>query len=178
MAALRHPETVAPDQCDVSEAVLGNWDRAKAEERERKRAGKGGEAPGLLDDVPLALPGLTRAVKLQRRAGTVGFDWNDARTVLDKIKEETAELEAELDAKSGPALLEEEIGDLLFAVANLARHLKIDPERAVRSANSKFVRRFRHIERRLSEAAIARADADLALMESFWDEAKRAENKG
>jgi tetrapyrrole methylase family protein/MazG family protein/ATP diphosphatase len=127
--------------------------------------------------VPLALPALSRAVKLQQKASKVGFDWDDAVHVLDKIREETEEVAAELalpGAKASPAL-EEEIGDLLFVVSNLARHARVDPEQALRGANAKFERRFHHIERRLAELGVTPEAASLDEMEALWVEAKRLE---
>ena len=141
------------------------WETIKAEERKAKGV------KGLLADVAPALPGLTRAVKLQRKASTVGFDWSDARLVLAKIREETDELERELDGPS-PSAIAEELGDLIFAVANLARHVDADPEAAVRGANAKFERRFAHIEARLAARGLAPEDATLAEMEALWQEAK------
>jgi ATP diphosphatase len=159
-------------------AARGFWERSKAEER-REKAAASGEAPGLLDDVPVTLPGLARAVKLQKRAATVGFDWSEPETVLAKVREETAEIEAEMvrdPADTGR--IEGEIGDLLFAVANLARHLRVDPDAALRRTNAKFERRFRHIERRLSEQGVPLAGAGLDAMETLWVEAKEAERSG
>jgi ATP diphosphatase len=121
----------------------------------------------VLDGVPVALPGLTRAVKLQAKAAKVGFDWPSVDHVYDKIAEEVAELRA-----APPASKAEEFGDLLFAMANVARHLGIDPEAALRDANAKFERRFRHIEERLAEHGKAPAQSDLAEMDALWDEAK------
>ena len=139
----------------------------KLKESERTAAGQ----TGLLDDVAIALPALTRAEKLQRRASTVGFDWNNAHLVLDKLAEEAREI---LDAPS-QAEREEEVGDLLFVVANLARHLKVDPEAALRSANAKFTRRFRHIETISagSPLGVKPGDASLEEMEALWQEAKK-----
>ncbi|MGD9740211.1 MAG: nucleoside triphosphate pyrophosphohydrolase [Bauldia sp.] len=154
-------------------ATRGFWERSKAEER-KARAAETGEAAGILDDVAVALPGLTRAVKLQKRAATVGFDWPDASHVIDKIREETQEIEAEI-AGGEADRLEDEIGDLLFVVANLARHLHVDPEAAIRRANAKFVRRFRHIERSLKDDGVPLETAGLEAMEELWDEAKAAE---
>ena len=155
---------VAPDR-----SVSGppGWEAIKAGERRRKRR------DGLLADVPTALPGLTRAVKLQSRAATVGFDWNDIRLVIAKIREEVDEGEAEIDGT--PDALRDEIGDLLFAVGNLARHAGVDPEGALRSANAKFERRFAFIERRLAEAGKKPAVASLAEMDALWDDAKLQE---
>jgi ATP diphosphatase len=128
---------------------------------------------GLLDDVRLALPGLTRAVKLQTKASSVGFDWNDAGSVLEKIREETDEIEAALNAGELGAIADE-IGDLLFTVANLARHVKADPEAAIRRANAKFERRFRFIEYALAAKGKEPGDTTLAEMETLWNLAKQS----
>ena len=147
--------------------------RAKAEARVSR--GLPAEAqPGALDGVPLALPSLSRALKLQEKAGKVGFDWNDVRAVLAKLREEVAEVEAELAEGFAPAL-KSEVGDLLFAAVNLARHLKVDPEAALRGANLKFERRFAHIETRLAETGQAPESASLDEMERLWTEAKEKE---
>ena len=125
----------------------------------------------------VALPALTRAIKLQNKAAKVGFDWPSLTPVLAKLKEELAELEAEIasspksEGAASPAV-EEEFGDLLFVIANVARHLKIDPESALRAANEKFIRRFRYIEARLSEHGRSPAQSDLAEMDALWDAAK------
>ena len=147
------------------------WETIKAEERKAKGDAKGGVPVSLLAGVTPALPGLTRAVKLQRKAATVGFDWSDAKLVLAKIREEVDEIEREVDGASREAA-EAEIGDLLFAVANLARHLDADPERAVRSANAKFERRFAHIEAALATKGAAAKDTPLDELEALWGEAK------
>jgi ATP diphosphatase len=172
----RHPHVFAEGLARDAEAVSVQWEAIKAAEKAAQAARRGVAAPpSLLDGVPPSLPALTRAIKLQQKAGKVGFDWADARLVLEKIREEAAEVEAELappGAEATPAL-EEEIGDLLFAMANLARHAKVDPEQALRGANAKFERRFRHIERRLSEAGRAPKEATLDEMEALWVEAKR-----
>ena len=139
-------------------------------ERARRRA----RMPQSDGSRPLALPALTRALKLQEKAGKVGFDWNDPCAVLAKLREEIDEVEAELDAGDAKRVADE-VGDLLFAVANLARHLSADPETALRGANAKFERRFAHIESRLSESGRAPADATLDEMEALWEEAKRRE---
>ena len=166
----RHPHVFGGKAAANAEAVLGAWDKAKAEER-RKRSGEG----GLLDDIPLALPALARAAKLQQRAAGVGFDWDDPAAVVAKIREELAEVEAELTSSADDDRITDEIGDLLFAVTNLARHLKVDPETALRRANAKFERRFRHIERGLHGRGVPLAEAGLAAMEELWVEAKNAE---
>lgn len=169
----RHPHVFGgADSLDAGR-VSAQWDEIKARE---KAAKQGAPAESLLEGVPLALPALTRALKLQQKASKVGFDWDDAQQVLSKIREETEEVAAELaapGAQASPAL-EEEIGDLLFVVANLARHAKVDPEQALRGANAKFERRFRHIERRLAEAGRSPDAASLDEMEALWVEAKTA----
>ncbi|MGH6901005.1 MAG: MazG family protein, partial [Geminicoccaceae bacterium] len=131
----------------------------------------------LLDDVPLALPALARAAKLQRRAARVGFDWPQAAQVLDKIEEEIAELRAELKEPANVDRLSDEIGDLLFAAVNLARHLGIDAETALRRSNAKFERRFGNIEDALRARGQRLEDASLDEMEALWQEAKAAERE-
>lgn len=170
----RHPHVFGDPATLKADDVSAQWNEIKA----RERAAKGGaQETSILDGVPLALPALTRAVKLQQKASKVGFDWNDARHVLGKIREETEEVAAELSASDAPATpaLEEEIGDLLFVVTNLARHAKVDPEQALRGANAKFERRFHHIERRLAERGVALDAATLEEMELLWLEAKKVE---
>jgi nucleoside triphosphate diphosphatase len=176
----RHPHVFGDAGALSSDEVKSLWGRIKAEEKRAKRAaetkdGRHAEAKsGALDGVPLALPALTRALKLQEKAGKVGFDWNDVRAVLDKIREEIIEVEAEI--AEGSALTQSsEVGDLLFAAVNLARHLKIDPEAALRSANAKFERRFAHIEMRLAEGGRTPDGASLDEMERLWAEAKTVE---
>jgi ATP diphosphatase len=146
------------------------WEALKAAER-AKKATDGKARASILDDVPLALPALLRAEKLQRRASSVGFDWDDAAKVVQKIAEEAQEV---VDAGLDPAKREEEIGDLLFVMANLARHLKVDPEAALRAANAKFVRRFKFIEEELQAAGSSPAAASLDEMESLWLKAKKS----
>jgi ATP diphosphatase len=176
----RHPHVFGDAGALSSDEVKSLWGRIKAEEKRAKRAaetkdGRYAEAKsGALDGVPLALPALTRALKLQEKAGKVGFDWNDVRAVLDKIREEIIEVEAEI--AEGSALTQSnEVGDLFFAAVNLARHLKIDPEAALRSANAKFERRFAHIENRLAEGGRTPDGASLDEMERLWVEAKAGE---
>jgi ATP diphosphatase len=171
----RHPHVFAHADGRTAEAVKGLWERIKAQERAEAKA-KLGEAVqvGALAGVPVNLPALTRALKLQDKAGHVGFDWNDPRAVLAKIREEADEIEAELD---GPdrSKAAAEVGDLLFAVVNLARHLAADPEDILRQTNLKFERRFGSIERALAARGKAPKDATLAEMDALWDEAKAAE---
>jgi nucleoside triphosphate diphosphatase len=156
------------------QAVAGLWERIKAEEKENKAAGRNASAEnGALAGVPVALPALTRALKLQAKASKVGFDWNDPRAVLKKIREEADEIEAELDAAPDQAAAE--VGDLLFAAVNLARHLRADPESVLRNTNRKFERRFASIEQALAVQGKAPQDATLAEMDALWDEAKARE---
>lgn len=167
----RHPHVFADANGKTAEAVKDLWEQIKAQER----AAKGEKAaPGALAGVPVGLPALTRALKLQNKAGQVGFDWNDPRAVLAKIREEADEIEAALD-QADEAHAATEVGDLLFAVVNLARHLKADPEGILRDTNLKFERRFASIERALAQKGKAPQDATLAEMDALWDEAKAAE---
>ncbi|MDE2492807.1 MAG: nucleoside triphosphate pyrophosphohydrolase [Alphaproteobacteria bacterium] len=142
---------------------------------EHKRAERAARLGGILDDVPRALPALLRAEKLQKRAGSVGFDWESAPKVVEKIAEEAGEIVEAQAAGASREKLEEEVGDLLFAVANLARHLKVDPENALRAANAKFVRRFRAIEAGLAAQGKKPHEATLDEMEALWVAAKKAE---
>ena len=175
----RHPhvfptgELYAPvDTPSLSEAqVKSRWEEIKAEERAEKAQP---EQLSLLDDVPAALPALSRAAKLQKRAATVGFDWPAALPVLDKVREELEEvLQAMADGDADA--LEDEVGDLLFAAVNLARHLKHDPENALRRANRKFERRFRFIEQALRDSGRPIEDCNLDELDALWGEAKRQE---
>jgi MazG family protein len=165
----RHPHVFGDETAKRNaEDQKAYWESLKAEER-RARA-----QTGVLDDVPAALPALVRAEKLQKRASSVGFDWNNAATVVDKIAEEAREVaQAQTQLER-----EEEIGDLLFVVANLARHLKVDPEAALRSANAKFIRRFHLIESALAARGSSPAAASLDEMEALWQEAKTKEKAG
>jgi MazG family protein len=148
------------------------WQRIKAEEK----AERGAEPSSRLDDVPLALPALSRAVKLQKHAGEVGFDWPSLAPVIEKAEEEIAELKSAIAATgSGTKRIAEEFGDLLFVMANIARHLKVDPEAALRDANAKFVRRFKSIETALAKDGRKPEDATLEEMDALWDAAKAAE---
>jgi len=168
----RHPHVFAGQAgIDTAEAQTVAWE----EHKQRERAGKTGGS--LLDDVPRALPALTRAVKLQKRAATVGFDWDSAPKVVEKIAEEAREIvEAQAaGADGGSDKLTEELGDLLFAVANLARHLKVQPEDALRAANEKFTRRFRFIEQSLAREGKSPAAATLDEMEALWQQSKQNE---
>jgi len=166
----RHPHVFGDDTLRTAQVVEGLWERIKAEE---KAANKTGES-GALAGVPVALPALSRALKLQGKASKVGFDWNDPRAVLRKIREEADEIEAELVRAETPKAASE-VGDLLFAVVNLARHLQADPETVLRQTNLKFERRFAAIERALAARGKAPQDASLTEMDALWNEAKEAE---
>jgi len=197
----RHPHVFGTAEERAAGAAPGFWAKIKAEERAAKAAERATSSPsspssakslptsrrgeGLLADVSLSLPALTRAVKLQDKAAKVGFDWPSLAPVFEKMREEIEELE-EVALPADPrgaadrseaqlAKIEEEFGDLLFVMANVARHLKIDPENALRAANRKFVRRFEHIERRLAEQDRTPANSTLAEMDALWDEAKANE---
>jgi ATP diphosphatase len=165
----RHPHVFgAGASVADAEAQTIAWEEHKKRER-------GARGAGLLDDVPRALPALLRALKLQKRAASVGFDWDSTPLVVAKIAEEAGEI-AEAQAAGAPvAKLEEEVGDLLFAVANLARHLKVDPESALRTANAKFTRRFGFIEGALAARGRTTAEATLEEMEELWQAAKKGE---
>lgn len=167
----RHPHVFAGADGKTADAVKGMWEEIKAKEK----ADRGEASPkGALAGVPLGLPALTRALKLQSKASQVGFDWNDPRAVLAKIREEADEIEAALD-DADQAHAATEVGDLLFAVVNLARHLKADPEGILRGTNLKFERRFASIESALAARGKSPKDATLAEMDALWDEAKVAE---
>jgi ATP diphosphatase len=167
----RHPHVFGDDGSQTARAVEGLWERIKAEEK----AARGGvEKSGALAGVPVGLPALTRALKLQNKASKVGFDWNDPRAVLHKIREEADEIEAALDGDATDAAAEE-VGDLLFAAVNLARHLRADPEAVLRGTNRKFERRFAAIEHALAAEGKKPQDATLAEMDALWDEAKARE---
>jgi MazG family protein len=167
----RHPHVFGDVEIPDSEAQTRAWEAHKAAERDDEPRA----SAGTLEGVARALPALIRAEKLQRRAARVGFDWPAAGEVIAKIREELTEAEREVETAAPRERLAEEIGDLLFAVANLARKLGIDPEAALRAANDKFVRRFRHIEERLAEGGRTPAEATLAEMDALWNEAKGRE---
>jgi MazG family protein len=165
----RHPHVFGTEAEKAAGASPGFWERLKAEER----AGKPKQPESVLDGVPMALPAFTRAVKLQNKAARVGFDWPSLAPVMDKLKEELVELEQEI--KSGAAAgeaIEEEFGDLMFVVANVARHLELDPEAALRAANQKFVRRFQAVEQKLAARGRSPLQSTLEEMDRLWDEAK------
>ena len=169
----RHPHVFGTTEVESAAAQSLAWEEAKAVERAQRRAA-GGD-PSILADLPIGLPALTRSAKLQRRAARVGFDWPDLAPVIDKLEEELAEVKAELAANAPPERLADEMGDLLFAAVNLARHLGVDGESALRRANQKFERRFRAIESALRAAGRNLEDASLDEMEALWEAAKASE---
>jgi ATP diphosphatase len=174
----RHPHVFAGADGRTVQAVEGLWARIKAQEKaERAAGGKSSLPGGALAGVPVSLPALTRALKLQGKASQVGFDWNDPSAVLAKIIEEAGEI-ADATTHGDREQTAGEIGDLLFAAVNLARHLAIDPEAALRATNVKFERRFAAIERALAAIGKSPSEATLAEMEALWDAAKAAEKTG
>jgi len=174
----RHPHVFADQDGNIQPAgVKSAWERIKAEEKAERAARRPSEATehkSLLSSVKAGRPALTRAMELQRKASSVGFDWNDPRAVLHKIREEADEIEAALDRNDAEELASE-TGDLLFALVNLARHVGADPESALRGTNAKFERRFAYIERALAAKGRSLEGASLAEMDALWNEAKGAE---
>jgi nucleoside triphosphate diphosphatase len=175
----RHPHVFGDERPSTPQAVEGLWERIKAQEKAEKAGHRNARSEGALAGVSVALPALTRALKLQDKAGRVGFDWDDPHAVLQKIREEADEIEAALAGaeanKADATAAADEVGDLLFAAVNLARHLRADPEALLRQTNRKFERRFASIERALAARGKAPQDATLAEMDALWEEAKAAE---
>jgi len=167
----RHPHVFAGDDAATSGDVLRNWEAIKAEER----AAKGKADASMLDSVHQALPAVMEAFQLTTKVSRVGFDWPDAGEALDKLDEEALELRQALGGGSGSGAVAEELGDLLFAAVNVARLAGVDPESALKAANRKFRRRFRHVEERLRAEGRKPADSTLAEMDRLWDEAKAGE---
>jgi MazG family protein len=174
----RHPHVFGSEAERAAGAAPGFWQRIKG--AEKRRTGDG-EPASVLADVPIGLPALTRAVKLQDKAAGVGFDWPSLRPVIDKLKEELGELEAAVadghDASSRQGAVAEEFGDLLFVIANVARHLDLEPETVLRQANAKFARRFAAVERKLADLGRSPRQSDLAEMDRLWQEVKAEEGK-
>ncbi|HEX6928773.1 MAG TPA: nucleoside triphosphate pyrophosphohydrolase [Gammaproteobacteria bacterium] len=162
----RHPHVFGDMQIRDAEHQTVAWEDMKAQER---------KAGGVLDDVPKNLPALTRAEKLSKRAGRVGFEWPDMQGVFAKIDEELAELREEVDTNSDRRRIAEELGDFLFTITNLARYLKIDPEAALRGTNAKFERRFRAVEAELARRGRTPAESTLEEMDAIWDDVRLAE---
>lgn len=168
----RHPHVFGEHAARDAGGAKARWDDVKEDERNAKAA-KRHTPLSVLDDVPMVLPALSRAEKLTKRAARVGFDWPDVPAVMAKVNEELAELEA----ATTPAERQEEMGDLLFAIANLARHLDIDPEAALRDANAKFSRRFHYVERRASEDGVEFKAAGLERLDGYWNEIRAADKQ-
>jgi len=178
----RHPHVFGDEDSKTAGAVAGRWDQIKDQEKAAKlqaAAADGQAAPAprsLLDDVPVVMPGLTQAVKLQKKAAKVGFDWPDTSLVIDKLNEEMLELSQEITKEPrDTSKIEDELGDILFVYANLARHLGVDPEAAIRRTNQKFRRRFGRIEEILSSEDKSFDEMDLAGLDLLWDQAKKEE---
>lgn len=170
----RHPHVFGDAAVATAADQSRAWEALKAEEQ----AAKAGAAPvSTLDDLPLALPALSRAFKIGKRVARVGFDWPDERGAFDKVEEEFAELRAEHAAGAAHARLTEEFGDLLFALCNVARKLDLDPEDALRAANAKFERRFRAVEAALAARGRSPAESDLAEMDALWETVKAEERR-
>lgn len=174
----RHPHVFGEIEVASSKAQTRAWEAQKAEERRAKASAAGIARHGALDGLTRGLPALTRALKLQNRAARVGFDWDEAAQVLDKIGEETAELAREMEAGAPKDRLEDEMGDLLFACVNLARKLGVDPESALRRADNKFESRFRRMEARLADNGKRPETSSLDEMEAEWVNAKAEERSG
>lgn len=162
----RHPHVFAGEQVSDAAEQSRRWEEMKAQRRKQAR----GQA-GLLDGVPLSLPALSRAAKLQRRAATVGFDWPSVEPVMEKVMEELNEVRAA--RAEGTSRTEQEVGDLLFACVNLARHLQVDPEQALRNANSRFDARFRYLEARIMDSGREWGELSASELDALWEEAKR-----
>jgi MazG family protein len=163
----RHPHVFGEQTAETAGDVRRIWGEVKAEEKKQK----GEQAAGLLDSVPRALPALVEAQQLSTRAAHVGFDWDNAEQVLEKLHEELAEFDAARRASQEE--MEGELGDMLFVLVNLARFVKVDPEQALRKTNAKFRHRFGYIERKLGEQGKSPEDATLAQMDALWEESKR-----
>lgn len=168
----RHPHVFGEADVKTAEAQTIAWE----EHKKRERAARADHGGSILDDVPLPSPALTRALKLQKRMASVGFDWRERAPILDKLKEEIAELTAEIDAGAPKTKLADELGDILFVCANLARHLGVDPEEALRGTNAKVVRRFKHIEETIKASGRKLGEVSLEDMDAAWDDAKRIES--
>lgn len=173
----RHPHVFGDVAADSAAGAQVNWEAIKAQERAAKAARRGDQTTSVLDDVPQALPALARAEKLTKKAAKVGFDWPDFQSVLAKVEEEVDEV-AEAQRTGDAKAVHEEIGDLLFAVANLARHAGVDAEAALRDANAKFTRRFHYVEQRCREDGIAPAEAGLERLDGYWNEIRSADKAG
>lgn len=168
----RHPHVFGEIKAENSDEVLKNWENIKQQERYQK------EQFSILDNVPIALPSLLRAAKLQKRCAKVGFDWSELEPTIQKVEEELQEVRDEVSKQpQNPQAIEEEIGDLLFASVNVARHLKLNPEEALRKANLKFERRFRQVEQSILASSRQLEQVSLAEMDLIWDQVKQQEKQ-
>ena len=168
----RHPHVFADENWSTDQQRLAGWEKIKrAQNKKRMLVGELTDSASILDDIPKNLPALMKAKKLQKRAASVNFDWPDFSFVIDKIDEELLELKQAISQRD-PVHTEEELGDLLFALVNLGRHLKIDPEIALEKCNLKFKKRFGYIETQLSQSGKKPEDSDLTEMENYWQQAK------
>lgn len=168
----RHPHVFGEIKAENSDEVLKNWENIKQQERYQK------EQFSILDNVPIALPSLLRAAKLQKRCAKVGFDWSELEPTIQKVEEELQEVRDEVSKQpQNPQAIEEEIGDLLFASVNVARHLKLNPEEALRKANLKFERRFRQVEQSILASGRQLEQVSLAEMDLIWDQVKQQEKQ-
>jgi MazG family protein len=170
----RHPHVFGTETAHSGDDVRKIWSEVKAQEREQDPKSEIRNPKSLLQSVPRALPALVEAQQITSRAATAGFDWTDAQQVLEKLREELQEFESARRAGS-PEQLEDELGDLLFVLVNLARFVKVDPEQALRKTNAKFRRRFGHVEDKLAERGASPADSNIEEMESLWQQAKSLE---
>ncbi len=178
----RHPHVFGDIDAKDPKSAKASWDKIKQIEREKKQADKlkAGikiDTSSILNDVPAPLPSLSRADKLSKRAAQVGFDWSDWQTTYEKCSEELSEVKQAIEDNQGKKAIGEEIGDALFALANLARHLDIDPEAALRDANKKFTRRFAYIEQRCKQDNIALNKAGLERLDSYWNEIRQRDKQ-
>lgn len=169
----RHPHVFGDVAANNAKAAKGSWEKVKAEER-AKKADKSAQKL-LLDDVPRPLPALNRAEKLAKRAASVGFDWPTTDLVMEKVHEELSEVKEAVSQNQGPKAVQEEIGDLLFAITNLARHLDVDAEAALADANTKFTRRFAYVEKRCADDNLALKDAGLEQLDAYWNEIRKSD---
>jgi MazG family protein len=170
----RHPHVFGERAANSADMAKGQWETVKHQERAAKAARKGNTDPSLLDDVPNVLPALARAEKLTKRAAKVGFDWPDLGSVVAKVEEELGEV-TQAHASGDKSAVHEEIGDLLFAVANLARKAGVDAEAALRDANHKFTRRFHYVEARCREDNVLPAEAGLDRLDGYWNEIRASD---
>lgn len=169
----RHPHVFGTEQIGDAEQQTLAWEEHKQRERAAKQTG----TSSVLDNVPVSLPALTRAAKLGKRAATVGFEWPEVQGALDKAEEELHEVRAAIADGTSAAAIEDELGDLLFCLVNICRHLRVDPEVALHKTNRKFERRFKHVETRVREQGRELTQSTLAEMDGYWDEAKRIERR-